>query len=79
MRPSGDSPMEMASASMPNGVDCRTASQQAVDSINNGVRNAYVPECDSYGAYKPVQCYKVRSIHSMVLGKKIKIPHLKFT
>ena len=64
MRPSGDSPMEMASASMPNGVDCRTALQQAVDSINNGVTNAYEPECDSYGAYKPVQCYKVRIIHS---------------
>ena len=64
MRPSGDSPMEMASASMPNGVDCRTALQQAVDSINNGVTNAYEPECDSYGAYKPVQCYKVGIIHS---------------
>ena len=41
-------------------LDCRSANQQAIDSINDGVRNGYVPECDSYGGYKPVQCYKVR-------------------
>ena len=67
--------MEMASASMPNGVDCKTAYQQAVDSINNGVSNAYVPECDSYGAYKPVQCYKV----SIVNLKSFSLGHSRHT
>ena len=48
-------------------LDCRSANQQAIDSINDGVRNGYVPECDSYGGYKPVQCYKVRYTYILSL------------
>ena len=28
------------------------------ESKKSGARNAFVPECDEFGNYQPVQCYK---------------------
>ena len=38
--------------------DCRSAHQQAIDE-SHGVNNTFIPECDEFGNYRPIQCYKV--------------------
>ena len=69
-----DSPLEIAtvSASMAstglgggNGgqhQDCQIARKQAEDE-SSGVKDAFIPECDESGDFRPVQCCKVRYIY----------------
>ena len=48
-----------AASSLRNGIqDCRSAHRQAIDE-SQSVNNAFIPECDEFGNYSPVQCYKV--------------------
>ena len=60
-----DSPLEMAAAATGLGggkhQDCQIARKQAIDeSARSGVKDAFIPECDESGDFRPVQCYKVR-------------------
>ena len=50
---------QAAASSLRSGIqDCRSAHRQAIDE-SQSVNNAFIPECDEFGNYSPVQCYKV--------------------
>ena len=54
------SDMAPAASSLRSGMqDCRSAHRQAIDE-SQSVNNAFIPECDEFGNYSPVQCYKVQ-------------------
>ena len=55
-----DSPLKMASAGLGGQhKNCESALKQAKEESVSGVSNAFIPECDEFGNFKPVQCYKV--------------------
>ena len=63
------SDMAPAASSLRSGMlDCRSAHRQAIDE-SQSVNNAFIPECDEFGNYSPVQCYKVQLLffHSCIL------------
>ena len=63
------SDMAPAASSLRSGMqDCRSAHRQAIDE-SQSVNNAFIPECDEFGNYSPVQCYKVQLFffHSCIL------------
>ena len=40
--------------------DCQSAHQQAIEeSVRGSISNAFIPQCDEFGDYRPVQCHKV--------------------
>lgn len=42
------------------GSDCQSAHQQAIEeSVRGAISNAFIPQCDERGDYRPVQCHKV--------------------
>ena len=51
-------PASPTSATLSGLQDCRSALRQAIDE-SESVNNAFIPECDEFGNFRPVQCYKV--------------------
>lgn len=50
----------MLATATTTGSDCQSAHQQAIEeSVRGAISNAFIPQCDERGDYRPVQCHKV--------------------